>query len=440
MLQHTDLPSRKHSVTRVRLPLEGPLVFLLNNSLLLIVGAAAALLWVNLDPTGYLGLVHGETAFAAEVAPEEALLMHDFSPHFVVNEVLMCFFFAIAAKEIWSAVLPGGALSSPKKVATPLFATVGGVLGPAALFWAGTELVARPDLLRGWAIPCATDIAFSYLVARTIFGRHHVAIPFLLLLAIADDAIGVVILAIFYPAGPLNWAFVIGSLGTGITLNLLLRRLGVRNFWAYLGVSGPIAWYGFFEGGIHPALSLVPLIPTLPHAAGDRSTQTDALREFGRWWRNPVEFILMAFGFVNAGVLLGNIGTPTGLVAFGLMVGKPLGITLATLLAVKVFSFEMPRGMRLRDVIVLGMAGGIGFTVALFVSDVAFASPAHVATLDAAKMGGLLSFASAGVAMFFARLLGVKQRHARSSDLPLPIPVPTPVAMPIPIRRSLDRR
>ena len=144
----------------------------------------------------------------------------DLTVAFLVNDILMALFFALAAKEVWEAMLPGGALSNPRRAATPLLATVGGLIGPALLYILGAVLVGQSgwfgqegDLARGWAVPCATDIAFSYLVARAIFGVGHPAIAFLLLLAIADDAAGLAILAIAYPQAPLQPAWLLLTRG-----------------------------------------------------------------------------------------------------------------------------------------------------------------------------------------------------------------------------------
>ena len=379
----------------VRFVVTSSIKFLLHNSLFLIAGTVIGLVWANVDSHSYEHVAHGEL-------------------HFVVNDVLMCFFFAIAAKEIWEALLPGGALSSARKAATPLLATLGGVVGPALIFFGGTIWFRRPELARGWAIPCATDIAFSYLVARFVFGRRHPAIPFLLLLAIADDAIGLIILAIFYPTGELHLLLFLGCVVGAILFNLLvLRRLNVQNFWAYILIAGPLSWWGFHKGGIEPALALVPIIPTLPHEARDiglfaeaelpeGERPMDSLNQFEHWWHNPVELILMLFGFANAGVVLGNAALATGLVSVGLLLGKPIGITLLTVLAVKAFKLEMPAGMNFRDVLVLGFMAGIGFTVALFVSTVAFPPGT---TLDAAKLGALLSFSAAIVSFIASKVL-----------------------------------
>jgi NhaA family Na+:H+ antiporter len=148
-------------------------------SLLLLVGTAVAVLRANLDFDSYDAVAH--------------------PLHFWVNEIGMVFFFALAVKEVFEATLPGVSLASARQALAPLAAAVGGMVGPALIFVALASVYGPAEHVRGWAIPCATDIAFSAMVARLIFPSTHPAIPFLLLLAIADDALGLVILALFYP-------------------------------------------------------------------------------------------------------------------------------------------------------------------------------------------------------------------------------------------------
>ena len=229
-----------------------------DNSGLLVLGTLIALVWANLDHDSYVALAH--------------------DLHFPVNDVGMAFFFALATKEVVEATAPGGPLHSPRRAALPLAAAVGGMLGPALIFVALTIVFDRPNLERGWAIPCATDIAFSYLAARIVFGAKHPAIPFLLLLAIADDALGLLIIAAFYPTGPLrlidfacSWAAECCSPGGCNT-----RRK--RSFWPYIHGAGALSWIGFYRGGLHPALALVPIIPFVPHAARDRGCSSNRRR------------------------------------------------------------------------------------------------------------------------------------------------------------------
>src|SRR5262245_37516456 len=146
----------------------------------------------------------------------------------------MVFFFALAAKEVFEATLPGGSLASPRRAFAPLAAAVGGMIAPALIYVALAWLRGPNDLVRGWAIPCATDIAFSAMVARLIFPSTHPAIPFLLLLAIADDALGLVILAVVYPSGTLSLAAPLILLPAAIALALWLRHRRMHSFWPYV--------------------------------------------------------------------------------------------------------------------------------------------------------------------------------------------------------------
>jgi len=368
--------------------------FIIDNYLLLVAGTVGALLWANVDPSSYERLAH--------------------TLHFGVNDVGMAFFFALATKEIVEATLPGGALASPREAGVPLLAAVGGMAGPAALYAIQVTIADRPELMPGWAIPCATDIAFSYMAARLIFHKDHPAIPFLLLLAIADDALGLILLAVFYPIGPLSIlhfaAFIIPAVGVAFWL----KRRRIRNFWAYTLLGGGLSWTALFLGGFHPALALVPIIPFMPHEKRDRGLFNpeehglpDTMNRFEHWWKVPVQVILFLFGLTNAGVEFSSIGDGTWIVLSSLIVGKPLGIVVMTFCAVTV-GLRAPGGLSYLHTIVLGLAAGIGFTVALFFATAAFA-PGEI--LDEAKMGALLSCVAAPLAVGFGRAIGLHPRR-----------------------------
>ena len=411
---------------------------LIDNSFLLVAGACVALAWANIDTESYNHFVHwdvtslwsgdhaADTHAVAEAGGahgEDAVHAghHGLSLHFIINDILMALFFAIAAKEVWESLLPGGALSNPKKAATPLLATVGGILGPALVYIAGAYFTgAHASLGDGWAVPCATDIAFSYLVARMIFGAGHPAIAFLLLLAIADDAAGLLILAVFYPQAPIVPQWLLLTFGAMLAA-MALRRMKVHSHWAYFLGPGVLSWLSFSQANIHPALGLVPIIPLLPHAHTDLGLfakaeldRDDTLNEFEHFWKTPVEFFLGAFGLANAGVVFSSLGTGTWLVLAGLMIGKPLGITGLTLFAEKVLKLEKPAGMDYRHVVTLGMVAGIGFTVALFVSVAAFTVPGAIQ--DSVKMGALLSFAAAPIAIILEKGLGIRPLKIVSAE------------------------
>jgi NhaA family Na+:H+ antiporter len=356
-------------------------------SLPLPAGAILALIWANTFPAAY-------TVFAHRL-------------EFAINDIGMMFFFALATKEVVEATVPGGALHTWRRAAMPVVAAIGGMIGPALIYLTIVHLSGQPALGRGWAIPCATDIAFSYLIARAIYG-HHPAVPFLVLLAIADDAFGLGILAVFYPAGDLRPAAGVTLLLAAVCVSWVLRRRGVRSFWPYVLAGGALSWSAFFLGGLHPALALVPVIPFLPHAARDPGLYTpapasarDALSEFEHWWTHPVQAILFLFGVVNAGVPLHALGVGTWAVLSGVLVGKPVGIAAGIAVAT-LGGLRLPAGVVWKDVIVVAFAAAIGFTVALFFATAAFpAGP----VLDQVKMGALLSVCGAIIALAVAALL-----------------------------------
>jgi NhaA family Na+:H+ antiporter len=278
-----------------------------------------------------------------------------------------------------------------------------------ATIYAGLALASGADnLARGWAIPCATDIAFSAMIARLIFPSGHPAIPFLLLLAIADDAAGLAILAVFYPSGALSFTALGSLMAAALLLALWLRWRGVRSFWPYVIGPGALSWAALYLGGFHPALALVPVVPFMPHGQREHGsldtrddTQADTLTRFEHWWATPVQIVLLLFGFANAGVPFSQIGPGTWFVLVALLAGKPLGILLFTG-AAHLAGAPLPPGLRTGDLLVVGIAASIGFTVSLFFATAAF--PAGLA-LDETKMGALFSFAAAPLAVLAARML-----------------------------------
>lgn len=369
--------------------------FIFDNSLLLLVGTAAAVSWANLHLASYDNVAH--------------------SLHFAVNDVGMVFFFALAAKEVFEATLPGGPLASPRRALSPLAAAVGGMVAPALIYVALASARGPAELIRGWAIPCATDIAFSAMVARIIFPAAHPAIPFLLLLAIADDALGLIILAVFYPSGPLSLSALVGFMAAAVLVAFWLRRRRILSFWPYVIGPGALSWTALYLGGFHPALALVPIVPFMPHSPRDlglfdprEENRPDTLNRFEHWWATPVQFALLLFGFANAGVPFEQIGAGTYYVLAGLLLGKPIGILLFSSVA-RLVGGSLPPGLRTGDLLVVGVVASIGFTVSLFFATAAFPEGAALAET---KMGALLSFVAAPLALVVSRL--VRPRTVRT--------------------------
>ncbi len=358
-----------------------------NNSLLLLAGTVIAVVWANVDLASYARIAH--------------------PLHFWVNDIGMVFFFALAAKEVFEATLPGGSLASPRQAISPLAAAVGGMAVPALIFVALAFMLGPDSLARGWAIPCATDIAFSAMIARMIFPAGHPAVPFLLLLAIADDAMGLIVLAVFYPSTSLSLVSLAVLMTAAIALAAWLRRQRTRSFWPYVIGAGSLSWAALHMGGFHPALALVPIIPFMPHSASDiglfdpqEDDRSDTLNRFEHWWAVPVQFVLLLFGFANAGVPFAEIGPGTYYVVAALLIGKPLGILLFSGGA-RLAGVPLPGGLQLRDLVIVGVTASIGFTVSLFFATAAF--PAGTA-LAQTKMGALLSFVAAPLALLISKI------------------------------------
>ena len=366
----------------------------------LLLGVVIALLWVNLAPESYSRFLHGR-------------FLGPLSFHFLTNDVFMVFFFGIAAVEITQSLLPGGDLHPVKKSVNPLLATLGGVVGPAAVYLALNHFIGADALLRGWGIPTATDIAFAWLVARMVFGKDHPAVSFLVLLAVADDGIGLAIIAVFYPDPvlPVKPLWLLLTLA-GMAAAYFFRARKTKSYWPYLIAGGGLSWAGLFHAHLHPALAFVFIVPFLPHRgfeekhmfeedAADRSASS----QFEHEWKIIVDFGLFMFGLANAGVEFSSVGTATWLVLAALLAGKTAGIFSFGYCAQKL-GFPLPHGMKKRELLLVGIIAGFGFTVALFVAGEAFIDPVHQ---GAAKMGALLSCGSAVVALAAGRLLKIKR-------------------------------
>ena len=382
-------------------------------SIPLIAGVAAAMLAANLSPDAYHAVVHWRPF------GDLRLLGHPLDLHYLVNDLFMVLFFGIAAKEITEACLPGGDLNPPAKAINPLIATLGGVVGPVAAFFAGLALLFAfgvyergsddwAALARGWGVPTATDIALAWLAARTVFGRGHPAINFLLLLAVVDDGIGLAIIAVFYgdPAHPAQPAY-LGLVLLGMLVGYALRRLGVKSWLPYVAFGGPLAWLGLTLARLHPALALAFIVPFLPGPQRDAGLFVDEdeiepspLHQFEHQLKRFVDFGLFWFAFTQAGVTLADVGPMTWLVLGSLVLGKTAGIAGAGALAARL-GFPLPERMAWRDLWMAGYLAALGLTVALFVASAAFAEPV---LLGQAKMGALLSGGVGVSAVAFAKL------------------------------------
>ena len=369
-------------------------------SIPLISGIMVALIWSNIFPESYIHFDHDP-------------LIGTLSFHFLTNDIFMVLFFGIAAAEITQSCLPGGDLHPLRKAINPLLATLGGVVGPVLVYLVLNAIVGDPSLRRGWGIPTATDIALAWLVARLVFGARHPAISFLLLLAIADDAIGLAIIAVFYPdpSQPTQPGWLMLT-AISMAVAYKLRSSKVQSYWPYLLVGGALSWAGLFKAHLHPALALVFIVPFLPHPPRETkhifeedANDLSPLATFEHEWKVMVDFGLFMFGLANAGVRFESIGTATWLVLGSLVLGKTGGILIMGWLGQRL-GYPLPSKVGMKELLLIGLIAGIGLTVALFVAGEAFTEPV---TQGAAKMGALLSAGCAVIAIILGRLMKVRR-------------------------------
>jgi NhaA family Na+:H+ antiporter len=310
-----------------------------------------------------------------------------------INDGLMAIFFLLVALEIKREVL-SGQLSSRAQLIQPLVCAAAGVIVPGAIYaWVN---MGDAESMRGWAIPTATDIAFALGVLSLLGSRVPLAMKLLLsTIAVIDDLIAIIIIAVFYTSelstSALTGAFVV--LGVMIAMN----RMRVRALTPYL-VLGAVMWVFVLKSGVHATLAGVATGLLIPHV--DKENQVDDEVEYSplEWLEHALHkwvayAILPLFAFVNAGLSLAGMSVsdllepvPLG-IALGLVLGKPIGIVAAAVLAHVTGIARFGEGMNFKAVLGLGMLCGIGFTMSLFIGSLAFVSSPHQA--EASVLGVL---------------------------------------------------
>jgi len=352
------------------------------SGVVLLVAAAAALLWAN-SPFAHsyhdlwnllIPLRLGEFTFAKSL-------------HFWINDALMTVFFLVVGMEIRREIHEG-ALSRFDQAVLPVLAALGGVAVPALIY---LSFNAAPGRDQGWAIPTATDIAFAVgvlaLLGKSIPTNVRI---FLLALAIIDDIIAVLIIALFYAGGLDPGGFVVASLGVLMVLGL--QRIGIGSAWAYV-LPAAIVWSGFLMAGVHPTLAGVVLGLMTPVRSVRGETEPPVIRVQTALHPWVAYGIMPLFALANAGVSFTGTKFTDGAqfvtlgVALALCAGKPIGVIGATWLAVRTGWCRLAPGVTWSGVCLIGLLAGIGFTMSIFIAMLAFADDR---LLDAAKLGVLL--------------------------------------------------
>jgi NhaA family Na+:H+ antiporter len=373
------------------------LQFATDHFLLLPIGGLIALVWANTAPESYFSL-------AQEL-------------RFVVNDIGMALFFALIAQEIFEAVMPGGALHTWRRWTLPIIAAAGATGGSAAVYLAYVTGTHEVVLTAGWPVAAAIDLAFVYMLVKSIFPRHP-AIPFVLLVATSANVFGVAAVASrapFVDVQPAGAMWMIAA----ISIAFIMRIWKVRSFWPYLLVCGPLAWWALYFGGLNPALALVPIVFFVPHAPRsltlfeDRPhSRHDSPRHLEHVLKYPVHIVLFLFGLVNAGVLISGYGTGTWALLTAALIGKPLGLLIATAAAVAL-GLHLPRGLHWADLGVISLATCGGFAFALFFAIAVYPLGPVVNEL---KIGAILSGVGVPLTIAVAWLFGVgrfKPSHHR---------------------------
>ena len=395
--------------------------FLQEFSIPLILGVIGALIWANVNEHSY----HHFLDYPL-LGENFKILGHTLTFHFIINDLFMVLFFGIAAVEITQAVGPGGSLKPISKAINPLMGTLGGVFGPVLTFFVLCSVfpienliqgeITRETILNGWGIPTATDIALAWLVARMVFGAGHPAVSYLLLLAVADDAIGLGIIAVFYPdpAHPVEVMY-LGLTVLGMLAAFGFRKMKVKSFWPYMIIGGGLSWLGLIMAHLHPALALVFVVPFMPDSKEDHGKLFEdeehhghsTLINFEHAHKFVVDFGLFGFGLANAGVLFAGINSVTWIILLSLIVGKTIGIVFFGYGA-QLIGFKLPEGMNIKSLVIAGVVAGLGLTVALFVSGEAYVDPS---LQGAAKMGALLSVIAAPLAIVLGKMFMIEKKN-----------------------------
>ena len=309
-----------------------------------------------------------------------------------INDGLMTIFFLLIGLELEREVY-AGELSNLKNALLPIFAAVGGMLVPAGLY---LFLNYGTDTQSGAGIPMATDIAFALGILSLLGNRVPVSLKvFLTALAVIDDLGAILIIALFYSKG-LVWSNLFIALGIFAFL-LVLNRLKVRNLIPYL-VCGVIMWYFMLNSGVHATITGVLLAFAIPFGNGDEKSTSFILQHF---LHKPVAFVILPlFALANTAIVL-NSDLHYALshhytlgIALGLIVGKPLGIMLLSYLAIKLKISRLPDDLNWKSVLGVSFLGGIGFTMSIFITLLAFSDGEHI---DNAKIMILVSSLIAAV-------------------------------------------
>jgi NhaA family Na+:H+ antiporter len=359
----------------------------------LLAGSIVALLWVNVFGIGgYESFWHTELTIGIGQASISEDLGH------WVNDGLMTLFFFLISLEIKREVVHGE-LRRPRQAALPVIAATGGVAVPILIFLA---LTAGTSATSGWGIPMATDAAFAIAALALLGDRVGVGAKlFLVTIAVVDDVLAIAVIAIAYTS-ELSLPWLLAAIGL-LAAIVAMRRLGIAAIWPY-AIVGVLVWIATFESGVHATIAGVALAFLTPARPVGGRRVIEELE--GRIHPLTSFVVLPVFALANAGVEIGGdaLGEGDGArvalaVALGLVVGKLIGISAATMLAMRLRIAVLPEGVDVRSVIGIAALAGIGFTVSLFIAALAYDDPLLVESAKLGILAGSVVSAMIGVAL-----------------------------------------
>ena len=373
------------------------------SGLMLLIAAVIALIISNSDLNEtYFNILNTHLLIGTQNFGLDLSILH------WINDVLMAVFFFVVTLEIKREFIQGE-LSKPKRALLPIIGAVGGMALPALIY-----VIINFDTgytLKGWAIPSATDIAFSIGVLSLLGSRIPISLKvFLVALAIIDDLGAIIIIAFFYST-ELQYTYLLLMLAAFLSL-ILLNKLNVKKFAPYFLV-GLFLWYFTHESGIHSTISGVLLATTIPHRKHEKDYSL--LLKLEHILSPYVAFgIMPLFAFANAGVVLNDISintilspVPLGIVC-GLFFGKQIGVFLFSFLAVKLKLAEMPTNSNWIKFYGVGILTGIGFTMSLFVGNLAFFDYSN--NLDGVKIGVLIGSSLSAIVGYLLLLIVTQKK------------------------------
>jgi Na+:H+ antiporter, NhaA family len=382
-------------------------------------GMALATFWVNLSPASYYDFLEWRLAdlpLPMWMADSEPSL----TPLKVVGDGLMAFFMFFIGKELWeSLVLERGALSG-RRALVPMGLSIGAMLGAAVLWVIATRLIETADeaeFATGWVVPLGSDVVLCYLMGRWVFGPGHMALHVILLLTISADIIGLLLLGLSAPDASLRLLWLLLPLFASVGVWALIgrppdaaaserRKRRTLHLWPYI-LASILSWIGVAASGLPPALGLLPVIPSIAHAdrafglfAEAEELLHDPLNRLTHMLIMPLGIILFLFGLIYGGIDLAAFAPTTLVVLAAMWIGKPIGLVAAWVLFERLAGMHLPHGLVRRDLYLIALIMGIGFTVPTLTLDRALPGGAMQ---EAARLGFALSMLAAPMALILSR-------------------------------------